>query len=310
MSTHIVQSPQWGKVKTALGTKAIRVGEVQYTKHKIPLIPFYYAYCPKVTPKNIDFNALRESLKKNNCISINFDVPNVLKTSPEAKTAIALFEKQSCVKAPKDTFAKYNILLDITKSEEELLTNMHTKHRYNTKYAQKRGVWIHRNNPEDFEVFYTLLKQTAERQHYYIHPKRYYEQIWLSLKPQGMCHTLTAKYQNKPLVSWMLFNYDGVLYYPYGGSTEEYKQLHASNLMGWEAIKLGKQLGCHTFDMWGACENLEDTKDPWWGFTNFKLKFGGKYVEHIDSYDLVLNKPLYKAFNLANEIRWKLLKAI
>jgi lipid II:glycine glycyltransferase (peptidoglycan interpeptide bridge formation enzyme) len=188
---------------------------------------------------------------------------------------------------------------------------MHSKHRYNLGLAQRKGVSVKRAETlEDFEVFYKLLADTAVRQKYYIHPKSYYQKIWEILHPAGICHILTASYENEALASWMLFTYDGVLYYPYGGSSEKNKNVFASTLVAWEAIKLGKEKGCEVFDMWGAAEDPENTKDPWYGFTNFKLKFGGEFVEYINSYDFVVNKILYNFFNLAQTIRWNILRLL
>lgn len=312
MQEHIVQSQKWGEFKTKNGTTAIRVGEIQYTKHKIPKTKKYFAYCPKVNPQKINFNELKKSLIENNCININFDVPNVILKSEEIQEDLKIFEQNGCIKSPRDQFAKYSVFLDLKKTENELFEQMHSKHRYNTRYAQRKGVTVKEadhNNNQDFEIFYKLLKDTADRQKYYVHPKKYYLGIWETL-PQDMCHILIAEFEGAPLAAWMLFTYKNVLYYPYGGSSEEHKNLFASNLIGWEAIRLGKKHDCEVFDMWGASKDPNDKADPWHGFTNFKLKFGGEHVEFMDSYDYVINPFMYKSFNLANKLRWKILKAI
>lgn len=309
---HVVQSPEWGKFKSEMGTPAIRAGEIQYTKHKIPFSSYFYAYCPKVDPTKIDFSSIENSLKENGCIAINFDVPDVIVDTPEAESATKIFTTEKrCKKSPRSTFARSNILLDLTLSEEKLLENMHKKHRYNIGYAQRSGVVVYEAKaPEDFEIFYNLLSQTAQRQKYYIHSKTYYQRIWEILGEQNMCKILIAKHNETPLVAWMLFVYENVLYYPFGGSSEEKKNLQGSNLIAWEAIRLGKSLGCKVFDMWGAADDPEDEKDDWYGFTHFKLKFGGKYVKYIDSYDFVLNDSVYTLFNTANDLRWRLLNLI
>lgn len=310
MRNHVVQSPEWGEFKTKYGTIAVRVGAIQYTVHKLSILPFYYAYCPKVNPFEINWEQLRESLKKHNCIAINFDVPNVTKSSEDSVKVLHELEEH-CIKAPRDTFARYNILLDISKSEAELLKNMHNKHRYNLGLSQRKGVIVKKGETlEDFEVFYKLLLDTSIRQKYFIHPKAYYQKIWELLHPSGFCKILTGYYDGEPLASWMLFVYDGVLYYPYGGSSEINKNVFASTLVAWESIRLGKEEGCTTFDMWGAAKDPNDTKDPWHGFTNFKLRFGGEFVEYIDSYDFVVNKLVYRLFNLVQGIRWKLLRLL
>ncbi|HLC93510.1 MAG TPA: hypothetical protein VJG85_00675, partial [Patescibacteria group bacterium] len=130
MATHIVQSPEWGKFKTEYGTKAVRVGEVQYTIHRVPFTSVSYAYSPKVDPFKVDWDKLKDSLNENSCIAINFDVPNIIKGSDQEEHATDVFEDK-CLKAPRDTFATSNILLNLTQSEEDLLNKMHKKHRYN-----------------------------------------------------------------------------------------------------------------------------------------------------------------------------------
>ncbi|MBU0649971.1 peptidoglycan bridge formation glycyltransferase FemA/FemB family protein [Patescibacteria group bacterium] len=307
---HIVQSPEWAEFKNAYGTKTVKCGEIYYSVHKIPWSPFFVAYCPKVNPFLIDWEKLADSLKGENCASINFDVPNVIKDTPEAKNAEELLTAH-CIKSPKNTFAPHTILMDLTKSEADLLAAMHPKHRYNMKLAQRHGVQIERaKDANGFEDFWQLLQTTSISHKYYIHPKHYYQKIWEILSPKGLTHILTATYQGEPLASWMLFSYQNVLYYPYGGSAHKLQHLFPSNLLGWEAIKLGKELGCTTFDMWGATQQLDDRTNPWWGFTNFKLKFGGRLVTFIASYDLPVNEKVHKMFCLANNLRWKMLKLI
>ena len=308
---HIIQSPLWEKFKSSFGTPTVRVGDVLYTKHSIPFTPYYYAYCPKVDPFSIDFDALRASLKRENCIAINFDVPNILKDSPQAQEAEALFEEAGCVKAPKTTFTQWNLLLDLMPPLDTLLANMHPKHRYNIRLAERKGVQVtHYTNgdPTGIDVFLDLLHQTALRQGFFIHPDRYYKLLWDILSPTENAHIIVASYNNEPLAAWMFLIYDGVIYYTYGGSAGVHRELHASNVLGWEGIKLGKSQGCTLFDLWGSAEDPEDRSDPYWGFTNFKLKFGAKHVTYIDSYDLVLNPVLYPLFNFANKLRWQVLR--
>lgn len=310
MSGHVIQSPQWSEFKSKYGTSSIKCGEIYYTKHAIPFTGNYYAYCPKVDPSKIDFIELEKSLKANNCIAINFDVPNVLADDPKVDEYKKMFE-QKCVKAYKDTFAKNNVLLDLTPSEEDLQNAMHTKHRYNIKLSLKHDVYVKfGETDEDFEVFYKLLSDTAVRQKYFVHPKQYYKLIWDTFRPQNIVRLVTAYKDKTPLASWMLFLYEGVMYYPYGGSSMEYRNLAASTLVAWEAIKMGKRDGCKLFDMWGAAKDPKDQSDSWFGFTQFKLRFGGQFVKYMDSYDFVLNEVAYNAFNLANDLRWKILRFI
>ncbi|HXK52370.1 peptidoglycan bridge formation glycyltransferase FemA/FemB family protein [Candidatus Nomurabacteria bacterium] len=307
--THILQTDVWGDFKTAMGTKAIRVAGVQYTLHRLPKTNIAYAYCPKVNPKNIIWEELEKSLISNRCFAIKFDVPNIISTAANYNNSntkeLEIFtSKKGCIKTYKSTITQNNVLLNIEEEENKLLSNMHPKHRYNIKYAQKKGVQVritpYNNYDEqakrDFEIFWNLQKETRARQNFLTHSKNYFEKAFETLGKQNAAFLITAEYRETPLTSWMVFIKDGTLYYPYGGSSEKYRNFQASTLTGWEAITLGKKFNCDLFDMWGACKDLTKESDPEVGFTTFKIRYGGTYVRFIDSYDYVLNKPIYHAF--------------
>ncbi len=300
---HICQSPEWGEVKTKVGTPAVRVGEVQLTLHNVPFLPFNVGYCPKVDVEKIDWEKLKEAGKKHHCIFIKIE-PN----QPFNHLTIQQLRKS------KPIFATQTILLDLTKSEEDLLAGMKQKTRYNVRLAQKKGVVVEeRDDVEALEIFLKLQKETAKRQGFFIHPDDYYRTVWEVLRPKKMAYLLIAsvrqpdtRYQipDTPVVAWMLLKYQDTLYYPYGGSSTDFKNYMPSNLMMWEAIKLGKKLGCKVFDLWGA---TDDPKDPWYGFTRFKLGYGGKLITFPGAYDLVLKPFLYYPFILVDRFRWWLL---
>ena len=75
------------------------------------------------------------------------------------------------------------------------------------------------------------------------------------------------------------------------------------NLLMWELIKLGKKQGCKKLDMWGALGPKASQKDPWYGFHRFKQGYGGKLMEFLGTYDLVLDKKLYPAYKAADAAR-------
>ena len=123
--------------------------------------------------------------------------------------------------------------------------------------------------------------------------------MWKNLKGK-IANLLIATYKNEIISTWILFSHDGFLYYPYGASTDKYKEVMANNLMMWEAIKFGKSKGLKTFDLWGREEGK--------GFTKFKEGYNPKVVEFIGSWDLIINKPLYYLYRFAEKIRWFILR--
>ena len=145
-----------------------------------------------------------------------------------------------------------------------------------------------------------MTKETVERQGFYAHSRRYHELMWEYLSEKPIAHLLTARYKDEIITAWILFEWRDFLYYPYGASTEKHKNVMANNLMMWEAIRLGKKLGLKTFDLWGREEGK--------GFTKFKEGYNPKVVEFLGTWDLVINKPAYFVYRLAEKIRWPLLR--
>ena len=315
---HPLQACEWGQFREKTGIKVIRDDDFQLTIHKIPKLPFSIGYLPKGNlPDKKLVEKLREIGKENNCIFIQLE-PNVPASMVNDKWSMV---NNNLVPAAHPLFTKYTFQLDLTKSEEELLKNMHPKTRYNIKVAEKHGVKIIEDNSDKaFTEYLKLTEETTKRQKFFAHTKSYHELMWQTLKANSAqttdyskltAHLLLAQYKPKSVVgspktlaAWILFTFKDTLYYPYGASSDKHRETMASNLIMWEAIKFGKKLGLKKFDMWGALGSDPDPKDPWYGFHKFKQGYGAKLVEFIGSYDLVINPVLYKLYKVADKIRW------
>lgn len=314
--THPLQAWEWGEFRKKTGIKVIRrifidgkkaIHVFQLTIHKIPLITSYtIGYVPKgLMPNEEALEELRRIGREEKCIFIKLE-PNIVKDE-----GLRINDELRLSQHP--LFTKYTFQLDPTKSEEELLKNTHPKTRYNIRVAQKHGVIVEEDNSDKtLEEYIRLMQETTKRQRYYAHTEEYHRKMWATLRAKSKnnlaAHLLIAKYKGKPLVTWILFSFNSVIYYPYGASSSEYREVMASNLMMWEAIRFGKKMGCKSFDMWGSLGPAPDPKDPWYGFHRFKEGYGGDLVEFIGSYDLVLNPWLYQLYNLAHHARWVYLR--
>jgi len=129
-----------------------------------------------------------------------------------------------------------------------------------------------------------------------------------TLSKTGMLHIFKATLDGQTLSVWIIFVFNGKLYYPYGASSREHHEVMANNLLAWKVIQFGKAQGCTVFDMWGSLGPNPDQNDPWYGFHKFKEGYGGKLVQFVGSYDLVLNTSMYKIFLIVDNLRWKFLR--
>ena len=314
--SHVIQSWEWGEFRGRMGLDLVRLGHFdvnklslayQLTFHPVPLLKQTIGYLPKgPLPDKQMIDALKTLGGQKNATFIKIE-PNVIShQSPATRDQLP---KLGLVASKKSLFTKYNFLIDLTKSEDQLLAAMHPKTRYNIGLAQKRGVEVYESTKkEDFEIYLKLYFATTRRQKYFGHTPAYHRLVWETLLPVGMARILVARYQEKPLVAWMLFNFGQTLYYPYGGSSDEHTEVMASNLVAWEAVRLGKKMKLRVFDMWGALAPDAKESDPWYGFHRFKAGYGGSHVEYVGTYDLVLKPRLYNLLNVADRLRWVYLR--
>jgi len=326
LASHPLQSFEWGEFRKLTGVKVIRKGifeknklvsGIQVTIHPLPKINWNIGYFPKgKMPDEHQLEVLKEVGKNNRCIFIKLepDVGTAIEKHQieiSAEKAIEEFLRKKGCKKGRSLFTKYSFQLDLKKSEEKLLKKMHSKTRYNIRLAGRKGVKVVIDNSEEnFKLFlYLLFQETLPRQGFYAHTPDYYQNLWKVLKPAGMVHLLRAYWKKETLAIFMVFIFNNKIYYPYGASTRKYRELMASNLLMWEAIRFGEKQGCKLFDMWGSLGPKANKNDPWYGFHRFKQGYGGDLVEFIGSYDLVLNKKLYPVYRTADEFRWGYLKA-
>ena len=276
---HPLQTWSWGGFRKKTGLKVERLGfyengkltkGLQVTFHPIPLLNQYAGYLPKgFTPDEDQLAALKELGKQNQALFIKLE-PNVAELVQDGGNKHGKLRKflldHDC-QPGRPLFTQYTFQLDLTASEDQLFKNLGSKTRYNTRLAQKKGVEVKENSTQEgLDIYLDILKQTTSRQQFYAHSPEYFQQMWDKLGGNGMMRIFQATYQGKVLVSWIVFIFNKVLYYPYGASVREHREVMASNLMMWEIIRFGKKQGCTLFDMWGSLGPEPNKKNPWYGF--------------------------------------------
>lgn len=319
--SHPLQSYEWGEFRKKTGIKVIRIGFYEHdelvtaftlTLHAIPKTKWFIGYLPKTQiPTVLQMEAITKIGLEEKCIFIQLE-PDARYTQQHEESLLSL----GLTRAARPLFTRFTFILDLSKSEDELLANLHPKTRYNIKVAKRHNVTIvEKNTPEAFSDYLRIMQETTRRQKFYAHSQMYHKLQWQALphetkSPYNVLssHLLVANYNMKTLAAWVLFVFRDTLYYPYGASSSEHRETMASSLMMWEVIKFGKRLGLKKFDMWGALGHEPDQLDSWYGFHRFKQGFRPEHVEFVGSYDLILNPFLYQLYIFIDKIRWVLLK--
>lgn len=296
-ATHPLQSIAWGEFRSAMGIDVVRHHNWQLTFHKIPYTSLTIGYFPKgPMPTRSMLKELTILGKQKRAIFIQIE--------PNATGNFNLLPLSH-----RPLFTKYTFILDLSKSEDELLTSMHPKTRYNIRVAQKHGIEVKEDNSVSaFAEYLRLTKETTDRQGFYAHDDTYHQTMWQVMHKNNIARLFTASYQEKILTAWIVFVWKDTIYYPYGASSREHRDVMAPTLMLWEIARWAKKKGLKYFDLWGALGPRPDEHDPWFGFHRFKQGFSPRLVEFAGSYDLVLTPVLYRLYTVADSVRWFLLK--
>jgi len=308
---HPLQTWQWGEFRKKMGVDVVRlIAENnekisqcwQMTFHSIPHTPFTIGYFPKgPSPDQSMIDELKKIGKQKKAIFIQLE-PNIV-------IGQKTMSNEQLISSHRPLFTKYTFILDLTQSEEELLKNMHSKTRYNIRLAQKHGVIIKEDsNDSAFQAYLKLSEETTERQGFYAHNRTYHQTMWNSMKEHGSAKLFTASYNDEIVTTWILFCFNDTIYYPYGASSRNHREVMAPNLLLWEIVQWGKRNGYKKFDLWGAMGPDPDIHDPWYGFHRFKEGYHPEMVEFIGSYDLIIKPFIYRLYCLLDNIRWTLLK--
>jgi lipid II:glycine glycyltransferase (peptidoglycan interpeptide bridge formation enzyme) len=293
-----LQSFDWGEFQKNTGKVVLRLdvqGEpIQGFEHKLGLGK--YLYIPRLKISDIGLGDLVEYLKIKKYIFLRL----------EPITPFKLKAKSYKLQAIKNRQPKQTLILDLKHSEEELLSAMHAKTRYNIHVAEKHEIEV--REEKNVEVFWKLNQETTSRDKFKSHDKKYYGDM-LSMPA---CHQLVAYYQGQPIAANILIICGNTTTYLHGASSSSSRNLMAPYLLQWQGIKLAQKFGCTYYDFWGVAPRAEENMGQstcfnnfcwevnhrWTGVTRFKAGFGGKYREYPEGCDIILRSLLYKLYQL------------
>ncbi len=303
-----LQSVAWQEFQNAVGRKTWWlvamdgekvVGAALLIRHELTLHQSYL-YCPRgpLALTEEAWTALTQGItdlgRQQKAMYVKVD-PTILPFgSPAWKSG---WTTGTALQPPK------TLLLNVEKSEEELLAEMHSKTRYNIRLAERHQVRVDWSTEDtELEIFLTLLFRTYERQGIRAHSKGYYEKLFHTLRAAQMVSLVTARYQGQPLASNMIIWHGQTATYLHGGSADEGKEHMAPHLLQWQTIREAKQRGCKEYDLWGLSSTKVGRVDRG-GVARFKQGFGGEELEFPAPKNLILDQPWYWAYRLAKRFR-------
>lgn len=207
-------------------------------------------------------------------------------------------------KSEREVQPRHTLMIDLGLSKEKLLGQMHHKTRYNIRLAQRKGVTVRfSKEASDIDHFLKLTREVESRRLFRYHPAKYYRTMQEVLGSTGLLETAVAEKDGTVLAVHILVKYGERMTYAHGASRGDKRELMGPNLLQWESIRRAKEQGYKAYDLFGVAADGFDSDHPWAGITRFKLGFGGKRIDYIGAYDLVLDKTFYAIYNMARRMR-------
>jgi len=327
-----LQSSMWGEFKSRFEWKAnaFLIDWSENAQEKTPLLAlsrkilpgFSFAYIPWGPQLPSLFKAderpqmtveLAEKLKPflaRNTVFVRFDFPWFFLEGDEKLIA----ERASLINAGFKTAAAQvqppdSVIIDLSVSCEDILASMKPKWRYNISLAEKKGVVVKACTSRELEIFYSLLKETAQRDGIAVHGFNYYKTLFdicenrekkdLSVK------LYTASHEGETLAAIVVLFRGNEATYLYGASSNNKRNLMAPYALQWKAIKDAKNSGCEKYDLFGIPPD-DNPNHPMAGLYRFKTGFGGQIIHRPGSWDYAYKGLIYNLFRIAERLRKKI----
>lgn len=202
-------------------------------------------------------------------------------------------QQQGYKLAPMYFQAEYTMVLDLTRSEDEIMANMRKNTRYYVRRSEREGVKVRiSQDPQDLKVLFELYQETVERQEFIPYDFDFFKTEFEIFHADDLTDIYIAEYDGKPVAAAMMVYFDKGAYYHHGASIRLENDVYAPYLLQWEAIKNAKRRGMETYDFFGVAPN-DDEDHPRAGLTKFKRGFGGERVRWMHTLDYPVNPLRY-----------------
>lgn len=324
---HILQSWQWGYLKSMVGWEPMPFiwrntqGEItaaamvlkRCLSSRFPLNQMNVLYVPKGPIMDWTNLSLCQSVlvdlsglaRKEKSIFIKIDpdiwlgtgepgTPEEIKNPAGEKTTDLIASMGWTISDEQIQF-RNTVMLDLTRSEDELLAAMKQKSRYNLNLAARKEVTVRAGTEADVHLLYLMYAETSLRDGFVIRDEAYYAHVWKTLMSAGMAQPMIAEVGGEPVAALIMFMFADRAYYFYGMSREIHRDKMPNYLLQWDAIKRAKSMGCKIYDFWGAPDEFSE-KDSMWGVYRFKRGLGGMVYRGCGAYDLKSRPLIYALY--------------
>ena len=194
------------------------------------------------------------------------------------------------------------------KTEEELLANFHQKWRYNIRLAERKGVTVRICGKEMVPAFSELMLTTGVRDGFVTRKPEYFAAMLDNLGEHARLY-MAFDPNDTPIAGTLAIHYGDKVWYLYGASSNEHRNLMPNYLLQWRMIQWAVETNCRIYDFRGVSGDVSED-NPLYGLFRFKQGFCGDFTEFVGEMDLVLSPVIYWAVEHGTSVFKELRKQV
>jgi lipid II:glycine glycyltransferase (peptidoglycan interpeptide bridge formation enzyme) len=263
---------------------------------------------------NLLFKALLQTVKECRLICLVIQ-PGKNNHIFESKLREYAIKSVSLSTAPRAT-----VLVDLSKTNKELLASMRKKTRQNIRVSLRSGIKVREGTGADLNSFYSLYEAGSKRNNFIPFRKKYLLDLWNILDSKQMIKLFIAEYEGKDISALIVVLFRDTIYACLSGWSGQYANLQPNDALEWNAILWAKSNGFKFYDLCGieieaARARLKGDPIPEHlkrSATFYKLGFGEKIQIFPQNYVYISNPLLCDLFKLfeSNIISKKILERV
>lgn len=172
--------------------------------------------------------------------------------------------------------------------------------RRDVRLALRRGTRVRTGRREDLAAFHALELSTGQRKGFPVRSLEFFDRLWQAWNEEGRAALEVVEHEGRVVGgAWWVFAGPGA-WGEFVATDPAARALMPAVALYWSGIQLAVERGAR-FLNFGGIGHRDDLPD---GVRAFKSGFGPGDTRWTGEIDLVAESALYRAFRLAEDVRW------
>lgn len=230
-----------------------------------------------------------------------------------------LFQRLGYKTSPIYVHAETMWVIDVTQSEEEILSHMRKNTRYAIRRADREHISVSSHTTSDgLNDFLNLYHITADREQFTPYSDIYIKHEFDAFNEAKNAMFFVSGFHNSPkytipskfaqegasqnlAASLVIFSNSSGFYHQGASIHTKYP---AAYLLQWHAILEAKRRNCHYYSFHGI-HDPGRTPKSWEGLSLFKHGFGGFQVDYLYTQDFIVSPQYYLSYAVDKYLSWR-----